>query len=256
MIREETRVHLAKAFSKVAYFNSRAMDADVFEQEMWLELCLWVKKHGEEGTIASGKYAGKVLMEQTPIFIAYRMAGRAAKNLWHANRRMRMEVQFEDLRLGKLTGSKANEGENPSTKEELFNPETTSLRNRQESIRTLVLWAYRERGELTPQLEKTLTQLYREGQQEGTGLVEARPANYHISLGDTHEMALSKRLAALTGAEALDVLILLEEKTGRDYEALRAVLEYGGASKSELMRAGISCKLFAKAKKELSSLYD
>jgi hypothetical protein len=255
MIREETRVHLAKAFSKVAYFNSRAMDADVFEQEMWLELCLWVKKHGEEGTITGGKHAGKVLLEQTPVFIAYRMAGRASKNLWHVNRQRRGEVSIEDLNLG--TGaSSQGKFEGSIQQDEAFDPATKHLPARQESVRTLILWAYRERGLLTPEVEKAVVKMYREKEAPDVAPIQAGPINYHIDLGDTHEMALSKRLASLTGAEALDVLIFLEEKTGRYYEAVRAVLEYGGASKAELMGAGISCKLFAKAKKELSQLYD
>lgn len=241
MIREEIRVRLEKAFSKVAYLNARAMDPEDFQQEMWVELGQWVAKHGEEGIIPSGKHQGKKLMEQTPVFIAYRMAGRAKKANWHINRRNRAESSIDEVLEGASEGAEFS---------------TMLAQSRGESIKTLVLWAYRERGLLTPEVEKALSGLYREsGQVEAAPLVEG-PVNYHIAQGDSYEMALCKRLAALTGAEALDVLILLESKEGRYYEALRAVLEYGGASKAELMKAGISCKFFSKAKKELASIYD
>ncbi len=118
-----------------------------------------------------------------------------------------------------------------------------------------MLWAYRERGLLTPEAEKALTSMYRD-----QGQVELRPVhetapNYHVGLGDSHEMALCKRFAALTGAEELDVLILLESKEGRYYEAFRAVLEYGGARNSELQEVGVSCKSFRKAKQEIANMY-
>jgi hypothetical protein len=250
--REEICLRLKKAFSKVAYLNSRSMDAEDFEQAMWVELLSWIDKHGVRGVIPNGKHEGKVLLDQTPIFIAYRMAGRAAKNQWHINRRRNRELSFEDINLG--TG-KRGQFEGNQSREETFAPNPHNVHSRHESLRTLVLWAYRERGELTPSTQKAIEKLYRDGKGHFTLSSSDQPTNYHINLEDSHELAICKRFAALTGAEALDVLILLESKDGRHYDAMRCVLECGGVKYTELQEMGISCKFFTKSKKQLSTLY-
>jgi hypothetical protein len=257
MIREEVRVRLEKAFSKVAYLNSRAMDPEDFEQEMWLELAQWLAKHGEAGELPSGKHQGKQLMEQTPVFIAYRMAGRAAKNLWHLNRRRRRETLLEDMRFNDSPAA-TPAGKGSVGSEEYFRADLHMAHERGDSwsdLRTLVLWSYRNH-DLSDKEQRAIAAVGRDPHlPEFTALVDT-PPNYHISLGDSHEMALCKRFAALTGAEALDVLILLESKDGRYAQAMRSVLECGGARYTELQEMGVSCKLFTRSKRELAEIYD
>lgn len=86
---------LQREFEKIAALRCGGYPRDDFEQDMWIELYEFVHERGLDGTIPVGRYAGMVLLEQTPQFVAVFCAGRARKHI-HRNRfRDEQQVSLE-----------------------------------------------------------------------------------------------------------------------------------------------------------------